>query len=332
MEAERHMMRPHLTPFGSSSHERLCRWFQPLCVFFIAPFALAGCSSEPFSSGPKENALVNRPPFISSARITPSQILRNSPISVLVHVNDLDGDLVTFRHHWFVNGSGIVGQTGSGLTSQLLKRGDIVMVDVVPFDGKIEGSPYRTTTVVRNTPPTVTRVLLEASLDDGVRRFRVEADGSDLDGDAIEYVFRWLHNDTQVEERDNSEVELPSVVRGDTILVEVTPSDGVMKGNSVVAGPLTIPNAAPAITSTPPQIIHDRRYVYQLHATDPDHDIITYQLQVGPSSMIIDPIRGRIEWPIPQGLSGTYHVRIVVKDSHEAESSQEFDLSLDAVS
>lgn len=60
---------------------------------------------------------------------------------------------------------------------------------------------------------------------------------------------------------------------------------------------LTIANRVPIISSTPDTTaIEDSLYTYDVEATDPDGDSLTYSLEVSPDGMGIDPITGLITW------------------------------------
>lgn len=57
-------------------------------------------------------------------------------------------------------------------------------------------------------------------------------------------------------------------------------------------------NRGPMITSTPPPGDAElgRVYVYDIEATDPEGDVLTFELGDAPEGMTIDPATGRIEW------------------------------------
>lgn len=72
-------------------------------------------------------------------------------------------------------------------------------------------------------------------------------------------------------------------------------------GNTEVQSPITeastLIDNPPKITSTPTISIQPNTwYAYDVNATDPDNDAITYSLIQKPSGMIIDPTTGLIEW------------------------------------
>ena len=59
---------------------------------------------------------------------------------------------------------------------------------------------------------------------------------------------------------------------------------------------------------------------------------MVFELETGPTGMVIDRTTGRVTWKVPSSLTGTHRVKIVVADSKGARSWQEFDLSIPAPS
>ena len=66
-----------------------------------------------------------------------------------------------------------------------------------------------------------------------------------------------------------------------------------------------------------------------VYAMDPDRDSITYSLQSAPSGMRIDPWSGLCFWRPSMSEAGRQHtVEVVARDSHGADSTSEFDISV----
>lgn len=77
-------------------------------------------------------------------------------------------------------------------------------------------------------------------------------------------------------------------------------------------------NQAPIITSDPITVAKwNIEYVYDVEATDPDDDTLTYSLTVSPDGMIIDPDTGVIEWKPKMGQLGDNEVIVEVSDGRE---------------
>ena len=93
----------------------------------------------------------------------------------------------------------------------------------------------------------------------------------------------------------------------------------------------TTPNNPPAITSTPAFVATANvAYQYQLVATDPDGDVLTYQLLAGPAGMSIDPTTGLVAWTPASGQLGIHAVQLAAIDPFGAGATQSFSLNVRA--
>ena len=73
------------------------------------------------------------------------------------------------------------------------------------------------------------------------------------------------------------------------------------------------PNEAPIITSVPiTTATVGEAYIYDVEATDPDGDVLTYSLTVKPGRMTINSSTGKIVW-FPES-TGSYDVTVKVSD------------------
>ena len=70
----------------------------------------------------------------------------------------------------------------------------------------------------------------------------------------------------------------------------------------------------------------EKMYSYQVVATDPDDDKLTYKLEAAPEGMKVNPSTGLIEWPFDLLPEGVFPVRIVVEDGFGGRVVQEFEL------
>ena len=69
-------------------------------------------------------------------------------------------------------------------------------------------------------------------------------------------------------------------------------------------------------------------YVYDVDATDPDLDTLTYSLVTGPDGMQIDPASGVVTWT-PTSLDvGLHTVKVRVEDGHGGADEQEYQLEV----
>ena len=106
------------------------------------------------------------------------------------------------------------------------KHGDLLTVDLTPYDGKAEGPIYRTKAVpMGNALPQLTSIALEPREVRVGDMVQAKVNGSDADEDQIMYRFRWLRNNEEVMEGEKSVLDTTGFSRGDVVTVQVTPYD-----------------------------------------------------------------------------------------------------------
>ena len=88
-------------------------------------------------------------------------------------------------------------------------------------------------------------------------------------------------------------------------------------------------NRAPAITTIPDvEALAERPYQYDVDATDPDSDPLTFSLVAGLTSSVIDSATGLITWQPAAGDLGTHAVTVRVEDGRGGSSEQRYVLSV----
>ena len=307
-----------------------------LAAATVVALTLAGCSSKSSTtdgidasaddSGKGQRH--NRPPVIAVVALSPNPIALNAPVTTFVDADDPDDDPLTFRHRWFVNGRLLVDQAGPLLPAKVLKKGDSVMVEVTPLDGKTEGQPMQSAAVlVGNTPPEVADALLEPAEVHVGDTVRVQLQAKDVDDDDIHYSVKWWRNNKLVLEGAHLALETNGFSRGDHIVAQVTPLDSSGAGKPVSSQMATVVNSPPKILSNPPTALDRGRYVYAVAAHDADGDSLHFALESSPSGMTIEPTTGQIEWAVSPGTRGSHRVKVVVEDGQQGQAFQEFDLA-----
>lgn len=229
---------------------------------------------------------------------------------------------VTYR--WTRGGSEMEGEAGRILTKGTFAKGDEVSV-VVAIDGRTASA----TTRVRNSPPKALAVKLDPPRDifHGVDIRAVPA-GIDPDGDEIHWSYQWLINDQALPPETDQVLPGDRFRRGDRVTVQVMPSDAADAGRMYIPLAITIPNAPPRFTTTPPEVLESAVYQYEAHADDADGDDVRYGLASAPAGMAIDAVTGRITWPLTAQPSGSYPVDVVAEDGMGGRTSQQFSLTV----
>ncbi|HUL61389.1 MAG TPA: hypothetical protein VLU43_19080 [Anaeromyxobacteraceae bacterium] len=175
-------------------------------------------------------------------------------VRITAAASDADGDAVSYRYAWSVNGKPVAAEAGAKLAAPPLRKHDVARVVVTPFDGEKRGPPSSAECQVVNTPPTAPQVALEppeptagTGLTVVVRR-----PSTDPDGDAVTYRYAWTRDGVP------ADVEGPSVPKNglhhrEVWRVEVTPWDGEQTGEPVVLSAVVrnTPPPAPEVAVTP---------------------------------------------------------------------------------
>lgn len=111
---------------------------------------------------------------------------------------------------------------------------------------------------------------------------RVEVAGEDLDGDRLEYRYKWLVNDLSVPNATDSQLSVEQLKRGDQISVELIPNDGKTDGPVFRTSPVTVGNTAPSIAEIhmePVPLYRGQTLNVRVVARDPDDDAVQFSYQ-----------------------------------------------------
>ncbi len=69
-------------------------------------------------------------------------------------------------------------------------------------------------------------------------------------------------------------------------------------------------------------------YAFQVKATDPDGDSLTYSIKTPPAGMTIDPSTGLVKWDVPPEFKGRASVSVSVTDGHGGEAIQSLTIEI----
>jgi hypothetical protein len=293
---------------------------------------LSGCLSRGDSDS-RTSSPINHPPVVKLVSILPSPLTLSGPLTIQVEAQDPDLNTIEFRYRWLVNGNVLTGQTRETLPPELLKRGDQVIVEVTPFDGMVEGAPFRSASVpVMNTAPILSHLSVDIDHEAQGGRLLAKVDVVDPDSDPVSVVYRWRKDEKVLKEGEENTLPITGLTAKDLIQVDVTASDGNTDGAATLSARFTMSNSSPTILSKPSLSPNGNLFEYLVQASDPDGDPITYGLEVSPPGMTIDERTGRIHWTVTPEAKGSYRIRVVAKDSQGGFAAQEFDLSVNVPS
>jgi hypothetical protein len=287
-----------------------------------------------FSCGSSERvepkSKTNSPPVIRSVTILPENPTRGKDLSVTVQGEDPDRDPINYLYQWMKNDAEMVGEKMNVLKSGTFKKGDIILVKVIPSDGKVEGKPFLSSPVkVLNSPPIIQEVKIEPKIASASEDLKVVVKGFDSDGDFNYYAYRWEKNGMVIPEEVKEILERNLFKKGDSIAVTVIPDDREVTGVPKKSDVVVISNSPPIIVSSPPTFIEGSKYLYQVKANDPDNDPVTFTLKSGPKGMEIEKNTGLIRWEIRKEDKGAHKVEIEASDNEGAKSTQRYFLTVE---
>jgi hypothetical protein len=284
-----------------------------------------GTASEPAKGA---GVTGNGPPVMVLAKILQSPIPLTGPVGVQALAEDPERESITYSYQWFVNDAAVSGQTNPTFPAELLRRGQMISVEITPSDGKQKGKPVRTPAAqVGNTAPHITAVTLTPQTVQPGGKLIAEVAASDPDHDRVDLTYRWFRNDEVVKDGEEAFFDTTGLAPRDKVVVEVTARDSQAVGNMRRSDLVTLGNNAPTIVSTPPVPVTPDQYEYGVRATDSDGDRLSYELETAPVGMTIEPGTGQITWLIPPGNRGVFHVKVLAKDGQGGTAYQEFDLA-----
>jgi hypothetical protein len=159
---------------------------------------------------------------------------------------DPDGDTLTYRYAWSVDGAASGAGTGATLPSVATARGEVWTVEVYAADALGEGPPGSASVTIVNTPPSLASATLAPAAPRAADTLTCVASGwSDDDGDPESVSYAWDVGGTPV---GSGPTLAGAFVTGDRVTCTATPHDGIDSGPGVTSS-VTIANTPPAVTA-----------------------------------------------------------------------------------
>ncbi len=275
-------------------------------------------------SAPAETA--RQAPRLKRVLIVPHNPDRQSQLSVQTETMDTSGtsaEPISYQYRWRVNQK-IVAET-KRLQLNTYQQGDVVSVEVTPFDGTLAGASVESASIkIRNNQPSILKVVLSPSEPKVGEALYASAKGFDPDDDMLLYDYQWHVNGKYLSENNSDRLAVGLLKSADRVTVIVTARDAYSKSLPVASQMVAVANKPPIITSSPPSNIGQDEFIYQVESVDPDNDLTTYALLQGPSDMVLDVHSGELTWlilPLPQGKA---EVAVEVSDGKGGKSLQRF--------
>ena len=94
----------------------------------------------------------------------------------------------------------------------------------------------------------------------------------------------------------------------------------------------TVPNHAPVISSEGAVFaVSGKDYRYDVRASDPDHDVVAFELLAGPAGLSLDPVHGTIRWIPAADQFGPSTVTVHATDVYGGFAEQSYIISVRSV-
>jgi hypothetical protein len=128
-----------------------------------------------------------------------------------------------------------------------------------------------------NQPPVITsaKILNDPIPLTGPVMVQVEAE--DPEREAVSFGYQWYVNDAPLAQQTSATLPAEVLRRGQTVLAEITPTDGIHKGQPYRTKSVVVGNTSPKVTAislSPQPARLGERIEALVEASDPDHDRI----------------------------------------------------------
>ena len=191
-----------------------------------------------------------------------------------------------------------------------------------------QGSSAGTQGSAGDTPPRITSFNVTPKTPVIGDRIKAEVTTFDREGDDVSLEYEWTKNDSHLPESSDTLLVSKDFRKGDKIALKVTPGDGKMTGTPMTMF-FVVADSPPVINPSSETFgLRGNLYSYQVKASDPDGDRLTYSLTSCPKGMTINPSTGLIQWNVPEGYKGEETVTVSVSDGHGGVTSQSFTLNI----
>ena len=193
----------------------------------------------------------NIAPRLDSVAISPEEPTGDSTLQAEAVFVDEDGDNVSLTYVWNRTPEGGAEETteftDSYVPGDATAKNETWTVEVTPSDDEEPGAMVSATAVIANTPPEITEVKLALEVVYTLDDLEASVAVQDADGDTITLTYEWTVNGTRKNDTDET-LDFDQFVKGDEVVLTVTPNDGFQDGDTVTSDTVTIQNSLPTLT------------------------------------------------------------------------------------
>ncbi|MBE9061400.1 putative Ig domain-containing protein [cf. Phormidesmis sp. LEGE 11477] len=181
-----------------------------------------------------------------------------------------------------------------------------------------------------NQRPIITTTALTEGAEGETYRYDVDATDADT-ADQLSFSLRVAPEGMTVDEETGVIEWTPSGTDAGTHDVQVMVSDDKSRDIQLFTIDVAdLLNVAPNIDSNPgTSAVIGKTYRYDVNASDPEGDALTYELTLAPNGMVIEPATGKIAWKPSAEQLGSYDVIVKVHDGRGGIDLQAFTLAVE---
>jgi fibro-slime domain-containing protein/RHS repeat-associated protein len=274
---------------------------------------------------------INTPPAITS--IPKTQAAVDTAYTYTPIVTDIDSDPISFSLLGAPDGMTINADTGLIEWTPNSSQLGIQTVDILASDGQ-GGVATQTFSIsvfstVPNSPPVIDSLPKFVAVAGAPYAYATKA--SDPDGDALTFSLLDAPSGMTIDPATGVIQWTPNTSQLGTTMVKVAVTDPSGGLGSQSFSLLVRDNNAPTITSTPVTTgTAGGSYRYDVRATDPNADSLSFSLINGPQGMTLDQL-GRLQWSPSVGDTGKlFAVEVAVTDPYGATATQTYNLTVEA--
>lgn len=180
--------------------------------------------------------------------------------------------------------------------------------------GKTETEMQTQTFEAKADAPSITKAKFQVESADNKDSLKVMAEGNTIGNTPVSFRYAWTKNGQPVEGGGNS---ISGFKKGDKIDVTITPYIGELLGQPRTLS-TEIKNSTPKVTEDKQVTFEGDVMKYQVKATDPDGDTLTYALMDAPQGMTIDT-KGLISFPVKDDTPASISFKVKISDGNGGE-------------
>ena len=260
---------------------------------------------------------INRAPVISSEPVTASN--ENQDYKYTLVVNDPDGDSLQYE---LLDGPVGMSINQAGLIEwkpTFEQSGDYLVILKVSDQSLSVQQTFTLTVNNINRVPVISSEPVTVSNENQDYKYTLVA--SDPDGDSLQYEL--LEGPVGMSINQAGLIEWkPTFEQSGDYLVTLKVSDQNLSVQQTFTLTVNNINRAPEVSSIDNQLINENEsFTYQIAASDPDGDQLSYQISPQLEGLVLDEA-GLISWQPTFDQSGQYDLAIVVADDSDAVSAK----------